>query len=71
MDVQKLVMMGKQIEKNIPDHGEAHVKIAAHLDSFWTPKMRADFWAYYNSNKDEFPGPLGVAIATLHSQAKA
>ncbi|MEI6404776.1 MAG: formate dehydrogenase subunit delta [Actinomycetes bacterium] len=71
MDVNKLVYMALQIEKNLPDHDNLHTKLAAHLESFWAPAMRGQLYDYVNAHRDDFSEHFLRAVDDLHAQAKA
>ena len=71
MDVQKLVAMVEQIEKNMPDHGDIVSKISGHLIRFWTPKMRSDLYAEVNANRDKFSPVVVGVIDEMRAQAMA
>lgn len=70
MDVNKLVYMALQIEKNLPAHENLHTKLAAHLESFWTPAMRAQLYGYVNDHREDFSEQVLRAVDDLHAQAK-
>ena len=64
---EKLVMMANQIARFFAAQGEARAvpQIAAHINSFWDPRMRARIRAYLASGGTGL-NPLALAaIATL------
>lgn len=71
MDVQKLVGMVQQIEKNMPDHGDIVSKISSHLIRFWTPKMRSDLYAEVNAHRENFSPVVVAVIDDMRAQAMA
>ena len=71
MDVQRLISMVEQIEKNMPDHGDIVSKISSHLIRFWTPKMRSDLYAEVNANRDNFSPVVVGVVDDMRAQAQA
>lgn len=71
MDAAKLVLMLDNLERNIPARDDVAGKIAAHLDSFWTPSMRKQMYQHMVVNRANFSPAVQTALDTLHSQAKA
>lgn len=71
MDASKLVLMLGNIERNIPAREDAAAKIAAHLDSFWSPAMRQQMYQHMVTHREDFSDTVQAALDTLHSQAKA
>lgn len=71
MDVQRLISMVEQIEKNMPDHGDIVSKISSHLIRFWTPKMRSDLYAEVNANRDKFSPVVVGVVDDMRAQAQA
>lgn len=71
MDVNKLVAMVQQIEKNMPDHGDAVSKISSHLIRFWTPKMRSDLFAEVNAHRENYSPIVVGVIDDMRAQAMA
>ena len=71
MDPRKLALMLDNLERNIPAREDAWEKIAAHLDSFWTPAMRKQMYLHMAANRASFTPVVQQALDTLHSQAKA
>ena len=71
MDVQRLISMVEQIEKNMPDHGDIVNKISGHLIRFWTPKMRSDLYAEVNANRANFSPVVVGVVDDMRAQAQA
>ncbi len=65
MELSSLIRMGKQISLNMPGEDNRAEKIASHLKSFWTPKMREEFFQYLENNKSEFSEDLVDAVKIL------
>jgi formate dehydrogenase subunit delta len=66
---EKLVMMANQIAQFFAAQGEVRAvpQIAAHINSFWDPRMRAQIRAYVSGGGTGLT-PLAVAaIMTLES----
>ncbi len=64
---EKLVMMANQIAQFFAAQGELRAvpQIAAHINSFWDPRMRARIRAYH-ANGGTALNPLALAaVATL------
>jgi formate dehydrogenase subunit delta len=64
---EKLVMMANQIAQFFAAQGEVRAlpQIAAHINSFWDPRMRADIRAYLAGGGAGL-SPLAIAaVATL------
>ena len=59
------------IERNISPRDDVAMKIAAHLDSFWSPAMRKQMYQHMAANRGSFSAAAQSALDTLHSQAKA
>jgi len=68
MELSSLIRMGKQISLNIPGEENRAQKIASHLKSFWTPKMREEFFQYLENNKSEFSQELVDAVKILKTK---
>ncbi len=68
MELSSLIRMGKQISLNMPGEEKRAEKIATHLSSFWTPKMREEFFQYLENNKDEFSQELIDAVQILKTK---
>lgn len=68
MELSSLIRMGKQISLNIPGEEKRAEKIAGHLKSFWTPKMREEFFHYIEKNKSEFSQELIDAVQILKTK---
>jgi len=68
MELSSLIRMGKQISLNMPGEENRAEKIASHLKSFWTPKMREKFFQYLENNKSEFSQELVDAVKTLQTK---
>jgi hypothetical protein len=68
MELSSLIRMGKQISLNIPGEEKRAEKIASHLKSFWTPKMREEFFQYLENNKSEFSQELVDAVKILQTK---
>lgn len=71
MDVNVLIRMVDQIEKNMPFDGDKAELIATHLVKFWTPVMRADLYKEVSSRPSDFSPVIGQVVEILHSQANA
>ena len=71
MDIDKLVMMVEQIERNIPPGPTVGHFIAAHLDSFWAPAMRKQLYTHVIAHREDFSYQIQAALDELHQQAKA
>ena len=65
MELSSLIRMGKQISLNMQGEENRAEKIASHLKSFWTPKMREEFFQYLEQNKSEFSEDLVDAVKIL------
>ena len=68
MELSSLIRMGKQISLNMPGEEKRAEKIASHLKSFWTPKMREEFFQYLENNKSEFSQELVDAVKILKTK---
>ena len=68
MELSSLIRMVKQISLNIPGEENRAQKIASHLKSFWTPKMREEFFQYLENNKSEFSQELVDAVKILQTK---
>ena len=71
MDIDKLVMMARQIERNLPAGDDVPSKLAAHLEAFWAPQMRTQLHRHVVANRADFGFQLQQALDELHHQAKA
>ena len=71
MDIGKLVLMARQIERNVPSGEDAAAKIAAHLEAFWAPQMRTQLYRHVVAHRADFGYQLQQALDELHHQAKA
>ena len=71
VDINVLIMMIQQIEKNVPNHGDVAEKIAGHIESFWAPAMRTQLYNYVSTHRSEFGFEIQQAIDLLHAKAKA
>jgi formate dehydrogenase subunit delta len=66
-DSGKLVMMANQIAQFFAPQGEIRAvpQIAAHINSFWEPRMRAQICAYLTSGGAALSPLARAAVATL------
>ena len=71
MDILKLVRMARQIEINLPPGDDLPHKLAAHLDTFWTPSMRTQLYQHVVGNRADFGYQVQQALDELHHQGKA
>jgi hypothetical protein len=71
MDINVLIRMADQIEKNMPFAGDKAELIAAHMVKFWTPVMRADLYKEVSSRPADFSPVLNNVVEILHAQANA
>lgn len=71
MDVNVLIRMADQIEKNMPFAGNKAELVATHLVKFWTPVMRADLYKEVTSRPTDFSPVMCEVVEILHSQANA
>ncbi len=66
MEQQDIIRMANQIASFFRGYGpdEAKTEIAAHLNNFWEPRMRAQFFAHLEKGGEGFD-PLVLLAATL------
>lgn len=69
---EKLVMMANQIAAFFAAQGEARAvpQIAAHIKSFWDPRMRTHIRAYVASGGTGLSTLARAAIATLEKSTE-
>ena len=74
MDIHHLVKMANEIgrffESN-PDRNEAIHLVAAHLRSFWEPRMRRQIIDYANTGDGELTPIARAAVLALEAPAKS
>ncbi len=71
MDINVLLRMADQIEKNMPFAGDKAQLVATHMVKFWTPVMRADLYKEVSSRPADFSPVLVEVVDIMHSQANA
>lgn len=69
MDTDNLIRMANRIGEffiAMPDHDEAVIGIATHLQRFWEPRMRRELFAYLDATGGEKLAPIVLEAVTNH-----
>jgi formate dehydrogenase subunit delta len=69
MDMQNLIHMANQIGtffEAMPDHEDALLGIANHLNNFWEPRMRSQLLEYVDAENGKDLKPIVVSAIHTH-----
>ncbi len=73
METRDMVRMANQISDFFKSYGEDNAKkeIATHINSFWEPRMRRDFFAHLDKGGEGLNALVKAAASTIKRPKEA